>query len=100
MMFFVLVDRKIKKTNQETNNKAIPYLKSQERHLALENKLQLPELLMIYEITHIWTAEMKWKWRNHRRSERNLCNCIKKPEKNFAQVIYDLFHISLTLIFF
>ena len=53
MMFFLLVDRKIKKTNQETNNKAVPYLKSQERHLALENKLQLAELLMIYEINHI-----------------------------------------------
>ena len=39
-------------------------------------------LLMIYEINHIWTAEMKWKWRNDRRSERNLCNCVKKPEKN------------------
>ena len=39
-------------------------------------------LLMIYEINHIWTAEMKWKWRNDRRSECNLCNCVKKPEKN------------------
>ena len=29
----------------------------------------------------MWTAEMKWKWRNDRRSERNLCNCAKKPEK-------------------
>ena len=38
-------------------------------------------LLMIYEINHIWTAEMKWRWRNDRRSERNLCNCVKKPEK-------------------
>ena len=38
-------------------------------------------LLMIYEINHIWTAEMKWKWRNDRRSERNLCNCVKKPGK-------------------
>ena len=38
-------------------------------------------LLMIYEINHIWTAEMKWKWRNDRRIERNLCNCVKKPEK-------------------
>ena len=37
---------------------------------------------MIYEINHIWTAEMNWKWRNDRRSERNLCNCGKKPEKN------------------
>ena len=37
---------------------------------------------MIYEINHIWTAEMKWKWRNDRRSERSLCNCVKKPEKN------------------
>ena len=24
----------------------------------------------------------KWKWRNDRRSERNLCNCAKKPEKH------------------
>ena len=39
-------------------------------------------VLMIYEINHVWTAEMKWKWRNDRLSERNLCNCIKKPEKN------------------
>ena len=23
-----------------------------------------------------------WKWRNDRRSARNLCNCVKKPEKN------------------
>ena len=38
-------------------------------------------VLMIYEINHIWTVEMKWKWRNDRRSERNLCNCVKKPEK-------------------
>ena len=37
---------------------------------------------MIYEINHIWTAEMKWRWRNDRRSECNLCNCVKKPEKN------------------
>ena len=35
------------------------------------------QVLMIYEINHIWTAEMKWKWRNDRRSEGNLCNCIK-----------------------
>ena len=39
-------------------------------------------VLMIYEINHRWIAEMKWKWRNDRRSERNLCNCVKKPEKN------------------
>ena len=68
-----------------------------------------------------------WKWRNDRRSERNLCNYVKKPKKNselqrglnpwpldyriaitdyfiifisFPQFIYDLFHISLTLISF
>ena len=34
------------------------------------------------KINHIWTAEMKWKWRNDRHSEHNLCNCVKKPEKN------------------
>ena len=38
---------------------------------------------MIYEINHIWTAEKKWRWRNDRRSEPNLCNCVKKPEKKF-----------------
>ena len=37
-------------------------------------------VLMIHEINHIWTAEMKWKWRNDRRGERSLCNCVKKPE--------------------
>ena len=36
---------------------------------------------MIYEINRIWTAEMKWKGRKDRRSERNLCNCVKRPEK-------------------
>ena len=35
---------------------------------------------MIYEINHIWTAEMKWKWRNDRSCERNLCNCVKKKK--------------------
>ena len=40
-------------------------------------------VLMIYEINHIWAAEMKWKWRNDRRSECNLSNCVKKPEKKF-----------------
>ena len=39
---------------------------------------------MIYETNHLWTAEIKWKWRNDRRSERNLCNCVKKPEKKFT----------------
>ena len=38
-------------------------------------------VLMIYEINHVWTTEMEWKWRNDRRSEINLCNCVKKPEK-------------------
>ena len=28
------------------------------------------------------TSQWKWKWRNDRRSKRNLCNCVKKPEKN------------------
>ena len=34
--------------------------------------------VMIYEINHIWTAGMKWKWRNYRRSERNLCNSVNQ----------------------
>ena len=32
-------------------------------------------------------AGMKWKWRNDRRSERNLCKCIKKPEKKIQDLI-------------
>ena len=28
-------------------------------------------VLMIYEINQIWTAEMKWKWRNDCRSQRH-----------------------------
>ena len=32
---------------------------------------------MIYEINQTWTEEMKWKCR----SEHNLYNCVKKPEK-------------------
>ena len=32
----------------------------------------ITHLLMIYEINHIWTAEMKWKWRNDHCSEHNL----------------------------
>ena len=43
-------------------------------------------VLMMYEINHIWTAGMKWKWRNDRRSERNLCNCVKKPKKKLLQI--------------
>ena len=46
---------------------------------------------MIREINHIWTAEMKWKWRNDRRSERNLCNCVNKPEKK----VHDLNGIGI-----
>ena len=30
-----------------------------------------------------WEQQQSWKWRNDRRSERNLCNCIKKPPKKF-----------------
>ena len=43
---------------------------------------------MIYEINHIWTAEMKWKWRkmiiavNGIYAIRNLCNWVKKSEKS------------------
>ena len=49
--------------------------------ITLSHTVEFPWVLMIYEINHIWTAEIKWKWRNNRCSERNLCNCIKKPEK-------------------
>ena len=38
-------------------------------------------LMIIYEINQIWPAEMKWRWKNDCRSERNLCNYVKKLEK-------------------
>ena len=40
---------------------------------------------------------MKWRWRNDRRSERNLCNCVQKPEKNFTNFHLQIIgHIWLT----
>ena len=56
-------------------------------------------LSMIYEINHIWTAEMKWKWRNDRRSERNLCTCVKKPEKKKSWIFFRLLY-AIALIAF
>ena len=44
-------------------------------------------VLMIYEINHIWSAEMKLKWRNDRRNERNLSNCVKKPENGVSRCL-------------
>ena len=41
-------------------------------------------VLMIYEINHIWTAEMKWRWRNDRRSEQNLCNYLVDAQEPHA----------------
>ena len=32
--------------------------------------------------SNYWCTRIQWWWRNDRRSERNLCNCVKKPEKN------------------
>ena len=37
---------------------------------------------MIYEMNHIWTAEMKWNEGMIVAVKRNLSNCVKKPEKN------------------
>ena len=39
-------------------------------------------VLMIYEMNHIWTAEMKWNEGMIVAVKRNLSNCVKKPEKN------------------
>ena len=37
---------------------------------------------MIYEMDHIWTADMKSKWSYDPRScECNFCNCVEKAEK-------------------
>ena len=41
----------------------------------------ISHLLMIYEINHIWTAEMKWKWRNDHRNEHNFMQLRKEAWK-------------------
>ena len=54
-------------------------------------------VLMIYEINHMWTAEMKWKWRNDGRSDRNLCNRTGNREvtgSNPVEVL-NFFQVSL-----
>ena len=33
-------------------------------------------VLMIYEMNHIWTAEMIWKWRNDRQAAEFLCDAV------------------------
>ena len=38
-------------------------------------------VLMIYEINHIWTAEMKWKW-------RNCINCVHCDDHFFIFIIF------------
>ena len=63
-------------------------------------------VLMIYEINHVWNAEMKWKWRNEvlnffQASLGNSINCVHCDDHFFIfmsllQFMYDLFHISLT----
>ena len=41
-------------------------------------------LLMIYENKSYMNCGNEMKWRNdHRSCGRNLCNCVKKPEKKF-----------------
>ena len=40
----------------------------------------LKRLFMPWHL-HSWHFKTSWKWRNDRRSERKLCNCVKKPEK-------------------
>ena len=39
-------------------------------------------VFMIYEMNHVWTAEMKWNEGVIAAVKCNLCNCLKKPEKN------------------
>ena len=48
-------------------------------------------VVMIYEINHIWTVEMKWKWRNDHRSERNCKNCIHCDDHFFIFISFPQF---------
>ena len=59
-------------------------------------------VLMIYEINNIWTAEMKWKWRNDRRSERNLCNSLGEvtAHETPRQNVYACASLSISGLFF
>ena len=63
-------------------------------------------LLMIYDINHIWTAEMKWKWRGHevtgsnpveilnffQASLRNCINCVHCDDHFF------IFNVTINVI--
>ena len=45
-----------------------------------DSNCYLWSVLLDYKYTNLYTVD--WKWRTDRRSKRNLCNCVKKPEKN------------------
>ena len=50
-------------------------------------------LLMIYEINHIWTAEMKWKWRNELTQFMQLCKeAWKKKSPEFFSGFFTVLH--------
>ena len=46
-------------------------------------------VLMIYEVNHIWTAEMKWKWRNDRRffTQLHKLRSLRPSFLHFHQII-------------
>ena len=51
-------------------------------------------MLMINEINHTWTAEMKRKWRNDRHSECSLCNCVKESANVDASLLTECCNMS------
>ena len=48
-------------------------------------------VLMIYEMNHIWTAEMKWNEGMIVAVKRNLSNCVKKPERRNVVMFFNFF---------
>ena len=55
---------------------------TQRQKMELLDKRYKNFLLMIYEINHMWTAEMKWNEEMIVAVNEINASCVKKPEKN------------------
>ena len=56
-------------------------------HIMISPVAVIPQIKLL--LVSVVLFNNYWKWRNDRRSERNLCNCVKKPEKKKEKKIQD-----------
>ena len=81
----ILVKNSFNSLATDDSSYTVPFSVSNSTILAV----RFPEPLRAFQIplgfplfSSICSQKKDRKWRNDRRSERNLCNCVKKPEKN------------------